>query len=411
MFAQYSPLFTSGLRLADNSPSSSRASSPKRRACSSRKQTHDSLPVTIRSASLSLCDGVPACAAGDALFLTLKPSRREPEPGRSFLSLDLAESHRSLSLRRKDTVTSAQGHSVPASPVSGRPALPARPSYVPFHVPTTAPAENVPPRRASPILRRGSRETLSLPSPKPAPSTTLPDVPIARHRRRPSNLTLTFSACFPEAAAYVSAPLCHRATHSEPAILSPPLRSSPILSPGEGCSYFAFSPTLSAPPTPPLTSDSGVEFCAAASTSPRAAPSCRSVASSNTRQRNRSAALAALEGRARRRAASIKRPRNFMSMSDDEDEDDGAEVERQLLSVLTEEEDVVIPQAVRATVPALASPPRDVSRRSSKASSAEARRSRRSTLDSLLSPLTNFIDLRDDEGSPRSWLSLVEFSA
>ncbi|GJE93289.1 hypothetical protein PsYK624_094480 [Phanerochaete sordida] len=409
MFAQYSPLFTSGLRLSDSSPSSSRAPSPKRRGCKSRKQHHDSLPVTIRSASLSLFDGVPSDNASNALFLTLKPSRRDIAEGRSFLSLDLAESHRSLSLRRKDTVTSHAGRSAPTSPVMAIPTLPPRPSYASFHVPSSAPAAVVPPRRSSPILRRGSRETLSLPSPKPAPSTTLPEVPIARHRRRPSNLTLTFSACFPEAAACVSAPAYHRATHSEPAILSPPLRSSPILSPGEGRSYWAFSPTLSTPSTPPLTNDSGLEFAMGPAYTHKVSPSFRSVASINTRQRNRSAALAALEGRSPgRRRPSIKRPRNFMSMSDDEDdEDESMQVEKELLSVLAEEEDVVIPKSVRASVQSLQ---KDASRRSSKTSS-ETKRSRRSTLDSLLSPLTNFIDLRDDDNSTRSWRSFVEFPA
>ncbi|EKM50133.1 uncharacterized protein PHACADRAFT_264689 [Phanerochaete carnosa HHB-10118-sp] len=124
MFAQYSPLFTSGLRLADNSPSSSRAPSPKQRTHKSKKQTHDSLPITIWSATFSLCDGVPADSEDDALFLTFKPSRREIEEGRSFLSLDLADSHRSMSLRRKDTVTTTQGRSVPTSPVIAIPSLP-----------------------------------------------------------------------------------------------------------------------------------------------------------------------------------------------------------------------------------------------------------------------------------------------
>ena len=123
MFAQYSPLFTSGLRLSDNSPSSSRAPSPQPRDSQPKKQTHDSLPVTISTATFSLYAGVPADSADDAFFLTLKPSRRDVEEGRSFLSLDLAESHRSMSLRRKDTVTTTYGRSVPTSPVASIPSV------------------------------------------------------------------------------------------------------------------------------------------------------------------------------------------------------------------------------------------------------------------------------------------------
>lgn len=129
MFAQYSPLFTSGL-LSDSSPSSSRSPSPKGRVGRperSKKTTHDSLPVTVNSASFSLYAGVHEKSSEDvdnALFLTFKPSRQQVEQGRSFLSLDLAESHRSMSLRRKDTMTTTHGRSVPTSPVSSVPSLP-----------------------------------------------------------------------------------------------------------------------------------------------------------------------------------------------------------------------------------------------------------------------------------------------
>ena len=67
MFAQYSPLFNAGLRLADSSPSSSRAPSPQPQR-PARKHTHDSLPLTV--ASRSTLGGVPAAGADDALFLT-----------------------------------------------------------------------------------------------------------------------------------------------------------------------------------------------------------------------------------------------------------------------------------------------------------------------------------------------------
>jgi hypothetical protein len=183
-----------------------------------------------------------------------------------------------------------------------------------------------------------------------------------------------------------------------------------MLSPGDQ-SYFPFSPELS---TPPLTGDSGMS--APMPVPLKVSPSFRSVATVNTRQRNRSAALAALEGRwsGRPRRASLKRPRNFMSMSDDEDDElDEGVVEKQLLEVLSEEEDVVVPKVPRMTKKENAS--RRTSKRisTSPSSSTESKRSRRSsTIESLFSPLTNFIDLRsDDESSSRGWRSFVEFAA
>ena len=103
MFAQYSPLFTAGL-LSDSSPSSSRSASP-RRSSRTKKTTHDSLPVTVNSASFSWYSPKSAHeSSGSALYLTLKSSRKARDAGRSFLSLDLADS---VSLRRKDTMSSA----------------------------------------------------------------------------------------------------------------------------------------------------------------------------------------------------------------------------------------------------------------------------------------------------------------
>jgi hypothetical protein len=105
---------------------------------------------------------------------------------------------------------------------------------------------------------------------------------------------------------------------------------------------------------------------------------------------------------------SIKR--NFMSMSDDdEDDDDIIEIEKQLLGILDEEEDVVIPEPSRLAAVSNGSKENvQESKRSSMSS--DSKRSKRSTLDSLLSPLTNFIDLRDDEVSSRSWRSFVELA-
>lgn len=120
MFAQYSPLFTSGF-LSD-SPGSSRAPSP---LYLSHKNTHDSLPLTVNTTMSDIYTGAQSSRTHEdteALFLTFRPHRKQVEEGLSFLSLDLAESQsmRSMSLRRKDTVTTrattALGRSEPSSP-------------------------------------------------------------------------------------------------------------------------------------------------------------------------------------------------------------------------------------------------------------------------------------------------------
>lgn len=137
-----------------------------------------------------------------------------------------------------------------------------------------------------------------------------------------------------------------------------------------------------------------------------------------------------------------------MSFGDDEDEDaeeqertqahsstqsqEGSfthDVNNRLLQVLHEEEDVVIPHShspscSRARTPMPASAPayqqeasfvppvsRSTSGSRSRSNSTPPKLSRRGTLESLLSPLANFIDFREDEGSTRSWRSFVEFSS
>ncbi|KAI0071342.1 hypothetical protein K474DRAFT_1712558 [Panus rudis PR-1116 ss-1] len=505
MFAQYSPLFTAGL-LSD-SPSSSRSPSP----FAPRTKHHDSLPLTVRSGSTDMFGGIHSAhseKSEDALFLTFRPHRRQVDEGRSFLSLDLAESHslRSMSLRRKDTVTSrattAFGRSEPASPSHVSPVSPIG-KRSPF-APQLPPIPSV--ASAAPSLRRTSRETLRLPSPKPAPSISLPDLPTSAPptsnnftRRRPSNLTLSvsFSDCFGDVDG-VSPTSFHRPSYSAPSLLSPlspPLRSSPILSPTTERSYFMFSPTspitrtefpLPPPPPPPIASSRVLSFPAppqepitSRPTSLKASPSMRSTATLNTRLRNRSAALAALEGRGSgRHTRRRSRPSNFMSMSDDEDDDlplasgsgfgsgsglgsgsgsgsaygsgsgsgsgsgfgsgsGGASgfgsaygsgititeeesfaraVRQQLLCVLTEEEDVVIPvqtsrklelsdndqnnSSSTSTSSTLSSTSTSSTLSSTSSttstSSTSTKRNRRSTIESFFSPLTNFIDLKDD---------------
>ena len=260
------------------------------------------------------------------------------------------------------------------------------------------------------LVRHSSRE--GLPGVKPIPSSQPPAVPL---RKRPIELSITLSTCLSPLMSSGSSSL-HRSAYSEPSVLSP---ISPLLSPIER-SYFAFSPPTS--PSAMQTSFTSVEEAphsapAAVPLQPR--PSMRSTASFRTRQVNRSAALAALEGRAERLARRGSRPSNFMSMSDDEDDidlDEGegassastssllsapitSSVQPALLEVLHEEEDVVFPPSTPVAQKRVSSTP-----------SSKRSRSRRGTLESLLSPLTNFIDFGDNDATTRSWRSFVEIS-
>lgn len=226
-------------------------------------------------------------------------------------------------------------------------------------------------------------------------------------------------------------------------------RMSPLVSPDNERSYFFFSPTsptqsATFPPPPSMNvanrdsmpSPPRVPITPAPSPVPnapalRASPSTRSTATVNTRQRNRSAALAALEGRGSHiHNPQHWRPRNFMSMSDDDDDEpqsgiDEEALRRKLLWVLNEEEGLVIPQDTENVKPPplsassnSPSPGRGRTERtsgsgrttSSSTPSSSSKRSRRSTIESFFSPLTNFIDLKDDDLST-SWRSFVQISS
>ncbi|KAH9840315.1 uncharacterized protein C8Q71DRAFT_486080 [Rhodofomes roseus] len=427
-FAQYSPLFTSGLLTGTPaaSPSTSRSPSMKRR----RGKAVDSLPCTVNTVSFHAA--MRSSADPSAMFLTLVPHRQREDEDRSFLSLDLAESQsmRSMSLRRKDTVTSRGSLTFRRSEASSRMGR--------THKPTFSFSPFVPPKPPANRIRKSSRESL-LPSPKPAPSSSLPEPPLsapAAHQGRRAS-TLTVSTTFSTDASFSAYPWSpmHRASHSAPSLLSPtsPSRKSSMILPHESSdsSYLMFSPTSPTSPAVPR----------------RAAPavltrnqSFRSVASFNTRTRNRSAALAVLEGRTRH---GVTRGGNFMWMSDDEEEDaeeqerarsQGLEqavrdVNNPLLQVLHEEEDVVIPHASAAPSPRTSAPVHTYQHRDaytpsppppttrgrsdtrSRSNSTPPKLSRRGTLESLLSPLANFIDFREDDRSTRSWRSFVEFSS
>ena len=112
----------------------------------------------------------------------------------------------------------------------------------------------------------------------------------------------------------------HRASHSAPSLLSPtePARQSSVILPPDSSeqSYLLFSPT--SPTAPSFSSHRAVSpSIPAPAAKPTRNQSFRSVASLNTRLRNRSAALAVLEGRTRRTA----RIGSFMSFGDDDDEE------------------------------------------------------------------------------------------
>lgn len=93
-----------------------------------------------------------------------------------------------------------------------------------------------------------------------------------------------------------------------------------------------------------------------------------------------------------------------MSMSDDEEDEEALEIEKQLLGVLDEEEDVVVPPPDRVSI-------KESRSKRVSVSSDVKQHNRRSTLDSLFSPLTNFIDLKDDDpSSNRGWRSFVELA-
>ena len=290
-----------------------------------------------------------------------------------------------------------------------------------------------------PVVRRGSRETLRLPSPKPAPSVHLPEPPASApatmtvapkpRKHRPADLVITLSACLMEAGPSSTTPLPfspqHRPSRSAPSVMSPTATS-----PDEDSSYLVFSPTSPSGvqnafqfPSPPSSARADQPTYPPPSRSPlKATPSTRSTATINTRNRNRSEALAALEGRGPRSLSAVRedddspsRPRNFMSMSDDEDEDevdDVAEEQVDLLSVLNEEEGLVMPPPCSpASVKRGRTPtPAGHARRDSKSSGTHSSKRSRSTVESFLAPLTNFIDFREDESS-RGWRSFIEVSS
>ncbi|KAF8909360.1 hypothetical protein CPB84DRAFT_1765947 [Gymnopilus junonius] len=220
-----------------------------------------------------------------AFYFTLQP-RRDEHQFRSYLSLDLAESQsmRSASLKRNAS------------------------SQKPFRFPTISETPSMP--ATAPLRMRYSRDSLrTIPSPKPAPSITLPDLP--KISQTPPRLP----SLLPLPALDLTVPTVARA-------------SSPRNVP-------ALTVTVS---------------------NHRVSVASSSTVSTRARKYNRSEALARLEGRSRSAPITYSK-RNFMSMSDDEDDDDQdaddedsdleslnfPDVKVTLLNGLMEPEDMVLP--------------------------------------------------------------------
>ncbi|EGO20538.1 hypothetical protein SERLADRAFT_373313 [Serpula lacrymans var. lacrymans S7.9] len=296
---------------------------------------------------------------GSAFYFTLQTGRDTIEL-RSFLSLDLAEhnmppTHLGRKPSNASKFTTWSSASDALSPRAERPLR----------------TFNSPPSPI-PTLRRPSRESLrSIPSPKPAPSSILPDIPqiLDRPPRLPS---------IPPSPPLSIFPSLHRSSSSAPAAINI-------------CSQVTS-------PSPP---------------SPKASSSVRSGSiSSRDRQRIRMDTLACLEGRS---SAGDHIPRsrlrhNFMSMSADEDEDTENVVsptfqinveEFAAVAAVEEEEDVVIPPSPHKPLASrlLPAPRRTPAQPQS--------RKRGSTIESWF-PLRSFIDLKEDDLPSWNWRSFIE---
>ncbi|KAF8817523.1 hypothetical protein BYT27DRAFT_7216612 [Phlegmacium glaucopus] len=266
---------------------------------------------------------------------------RQPEY-RSFLSLDLAESQsmRSASFKRK-----------PSSP---------------FNFPKISEPSNT-------LRLRVSRDSLrSIPSPKPAPSITLPELP----KRTPSPIS------------------------------SVPPRL-PSLVPIPALEFPLPSLTISRTPAP-LTVIRHISVATKATSS---------TISTRVRRSNRLEALARLEGRSKNGPITIHskpaQQRNFMNMSDDEDEEDkGGDLDTLDLgdhtfpNPILEPEDVVLPTLSSPEAPRSSPlPPRPND--PFLVTSVRCHRTQLSSTKDWF-PLKSFMDLHnDDDSSAWTWRSFI----
>ncbi|RDB23812.1 hypothetical protein Hypma_009079 [Hypsizygus marmoreus] len=355
----YSPFFTSGL-LSEPQPCSPEEESSRSASLDPPLgPRRGSLPTDSPARSPSSTDG------SSAFYFTLQP-KRDTQEFRSFLSLDLAESNslRSASLKRK---------------ASSR----AEKSFTMFsQIPeVTFNTRLAPPPRTSVRLRLSRDSLRTIPSPKPAPSMTLPAVPVPKHQTTPSS-----SSSIPS---------------------TPPRLPSIAISPSLGL-------------TLERASQSAPSLIISRTTAPSLVyalpPKRESTSSVSTRARkvNRSHALARLEGRSNStRHKPMAKPieRNFMSMSDDEDDSDlEAEPPRITLSAVLEPEDVVLPPPSAVRLQGSRSAPISGSFPSLTTSRSSSSRKRRTSKEWF--PLKSFIDLQsDEEMSGWSWRSFIEVAS
>ncbi|KAN0138062.1 hypothetical protein V8E53_003951 [Lactarius tabidus] len=334
----------------------------------------------------------------------------------SFLSLDLAA----------DGSSTARRSSKFLSPLDTSPGT----AYSSTISPRMRLSDTMAPLSAPPP-RRPSRDSLrTLPSPGPAPSAALPEIPSYREPARPlPPIVIPSPSLFRVTSLSASSgdsPLVFpQPPHSAPPSSNVPSFPSPL------------SPTIS-----PLSPVSPISRRTQQRSFMSFSSNTTSVRSSRRRNAERNNALACLEGVScvPGRIPRNSRQQNFMSMSDDEDEEadtdaTGADADveddgdaftslppqppaprsarksvssfilpdsltignvvtvTEIRSPIDEEEDCVLPpaaiSALRQTIP---SKPRA--------------RSRRSTLESWFPPLANFIDFKDDELS--GWRGVVE---
>ncbi|KAF9219788.1 hypothetical protein BS17DRAFT_788783 [Gyrodon lividus] len=349
MYPSYSPLFTLGL-LADRCMGSSSSSS--------------SNPTDPNPSVSNSSQKPPAADDASAFYFTLQTGTRDTLELRSFLYLDLAEYNRpAAGHRQKPSTTSKSTSWTCTTDVNSTRDLSRTPNPM-----TMTP---VPPLPSLPTRRRSSRESLrNIPSPKPAPSIMLPDVPITADSHPPLSSV-------PPSPIHTEFSSHHRASRSAPAV------DSSLLPP------TAFSARSSS-----LRSQS---------------------ISSHVRRKSRMDALACLEGRSRapNRIPRSSLGRNFMSFSDDEDEKSTRKSKPPSqpsrvpqihiedvggFADVEDEADAIIPALSRKRgAVKLANPPRP----------RPATRKRRSTIDTWF-PLKSFIDFKDDDLSSWNWRSFVE---
>ncbi|KAH9022794.1 hypothetical protein EDB84DRAFT_1564884 [Lactarius hengduanensis] len=331
---------------------------------------------------------------------------------RSFLSLDLAADR---TARRSSKFLSPLDTSAP-----------------PAYSANVSPHQHVPDMAPLSAPRRPSRDSLrTLPSPGPAPSSSLPDIPSEReYARNLPPIIIPDPSLFP-LVSLSSSPGGGFLRFPQPPHSAPPTTYAP----SSDSPSFVSSPSPTLSPSSPFTSRRAQQHASFISLSSNAT----SVRTARRRHAARSNALACLEGLSRAPGRIPRNTRqNFMSMSDDEDEEamndtdvgKDADVEDEsdalatvppvpsplLRSARTRVSSFVLPASLPGGYLATdrspideeedcVLPPAAISALKQTSPSKLQSRSRRSTLESWF-PLANFIDLKDEDLS--NWRGVVE---